>query len=169
MRNLTFKGFLQQYLKELSLCGSCGVVRLSKELENNARLLEPLALYAVLINNNEYFSKINNQALISEIKKLTAFDDIEDSLSKGFLGIGYTKVYNSYQCRINRFHSEDETKGLILIKINELKGKKGVSNYRIYKDLDINAGNANDFLKNGNLRKVSLEKAKEMLNYLKEY
>lgn len=169
MRNLTFKGFLQQYLKELSLCGSCGVVRLSKELENNARLLEPLALYVVLTSNRKYINRINNQALIVEIKKLSAFDDIEDLLSKGRLGTRYNKVYISYQCRINRFHSEDETKGLILNKINELKCKKGVSNYRIYKDLDINAGNANDFLKNGNLRKLSLEKAKEMLNYLKEY
>lgn len=38
MRNLTFKGFLQQYLKELSMCGSCGIIMLSKELERKLSL-----------------------------------------------------------------------------------------------------------------------------------
>lgn len=169
MRNLTFKGFLQQYLKELSLCGSCGINRLSKELENNARLLEPLALFSVITENDKYVNKIDNNMLKEEVEKLATFSNIEDSLKNGLLGPRYTKVYVSYQCRINRFHSEDDTKELILNKINELKDKKGVSNYRIYKDLNINAGNANDFLKNGNLRKLSLDKAKEVLNYLKEY
>lgn len=48
MRRLTFKGFLESYVMELSYMGTCSISKLVNELDDNPRLREPLLLYAYL-------------------------------------------------------------------------------------------------------------------------
>ena len=48
MRRLTFKGFLQQYIKELSLTNTLSLSKLNQMAEDNPRIVEPVALYVVL-------------------------------------------------------------------------------------------------------------------------
>jgi len=76
-----------------------------------------------------------------------------------------TQVYNYH---INGRANDDRVKGLMHNKIVQLKEKKGVSNYRIYKDLGLNSGNANAFIKNGDTSKVAVNTAERMLEYLKK-
>ena len=61
---------------------------------------------------------------------------------------------------------DNHIKSLILDKIIKLQKEKHITNYRIYKDLKINPGNFNSFIKNRNLNKLSLNKSREVYNYL---
>ena len=47
--------------------------------------------------------------------------------------------------------------------------KKKVSKYRVYKDLKLNPGNFNDFLKNNNLDKLSFKNCKKAYDYVVNY
>ncbi|MGN1304323.1 MAG: hypothetical protein ACI4YB_04720, partial [Oscillospiraceae bacterium] len=82
------------------------------------------------------------------------------------LPIDYLKVVNSYNRKIGMKENDDHIKELMLDKIVKLKDQKNISNYRIYTELKINAGNFNDFIKNRSLNKLSLNKSREVYNYL---
>ena len=62
--------------------------------------------------------------------------------------------------------NDDNIKKLMLDKIIRLKSEKNISNYRIYTDLKLNPGNFNSFIKNRNIKKLSLSNTRETLNYL---
>lgn len=59
----------------------------------------------------------------------------------------------------NKKKREDRTKLLMLKKIKQMQQDKHISNYRIYTDLKLNAGNINDYLTNGRADKLSLKTA----------
>ena len=50
MRRLTHEGFLEKYICELSGLNTSSVSKTLKVLPDNPRILEPLALYAVMTN-----------------------------------------------------------------------------------------------------------------------
>lgn len=68
-------------------------------------------------------------------------------------------TYNSYLVLANKKKREDRTKLLMLKKIKQMQQDKHISNYRIYTDLKLNAGNINDYLTNGRADKLSLKTA----------
>ena len=96
MRRLTFKGFLESYVMELSYMGTCSISKLVNELDNHTKLLMRKAII-------------------------------------------------------------------------EIQEKKGITNYRIQKELKLNYGNMKYFLKTGSVEKLALETVREMLNYVRNY
>lgn len=54
-------------------------------------------------------------------------------------------------------------------RISEVKQAKCVTNYRIYKELNLNPGNVNAFLKNEDTSKVSVDTARKILSFVNEY
>ena len=50
--------------------------------------------------------------------------------------------------------------------LTKLQKEKNISNYRIYKDLELNPGNINAYLKHGDPSKLSLATARKTLDYL---
>ena len=81
---------------------------------------------------------------------------------------GYHKVWRSYLSVKNRVHTDADTKELMRKKLLRLQEKNGVSNYRIYTDLQLNPGNVNAWLKHGKSEKVSLNNARMMLRYVEQ-
>lgn len=81
----------------------------------------------------------------------------------------YRKCWKSYVSVRDRYQSELHTKQLMVKKIRQLQAQLGVSNYRIYRDLGLNPGNANAFLTHGDCTKVSLSTARRTLQYLQQY
>ena len=75
-------------------------------------------------------------------------------------------VDNSYEVKTHMKDNDDNIKKLMLDKIIRLKSEKNISNYRIYTDLRLNPGNFNAFIKNRNIKKLSLSNTRETLNYL---
>ena len=51
-------------------------------------------------------------------------------------------------------------------RIIEVQEEKGITNYNIYKTLNLNPGNVNAFLKNGDTGKVGLDTVRRILTFV---
>lgn len=173
MRELTFKGFLAQYVKRLSKFDTNSLYKLAEEASSdNARLREPLLLFALYSGKETVLLQATkDQNLLAEYQKMVSLytadqmtQMFEDNAS--VLPNEYHKVWRSFQSQKNRVQSDDHTKELMRLKVKRLQERCGVSNYRIYTDLNLNPGNVNAWLKHGVAEKVSLETARRTLRYV---
>ena len=163
MRKLTFIGFLTDYIQNLSSASNLRIALLYKECENNLRLKEPLFLYAYHTNKSHILKKYLSDEDLKEYKDICC---LLNSNRLEELPKEYKKVYNSYEVRAHMKDNDDNIKQLMLDKIIKLKSEKGISNYRIYTDLRFNPGNFNVFIKNRNIKKLSINNTRKTLNYL---
>ena len=167
---LTFKGFLEKYLKELSNGHTCSVNKCLKEIkeDNNYLLVEPLFLYAFMTLDKERFNKfLNKYDYFREVydKYFSSYKTFED-VDFSALPYEFSKVKDAFLAEKGITKRDNELKLLMLKEINTLREKKRVTAYRIYTDLKLNHGNVNDFLKNGNTIKLSLNDVRRIWNYL---
>ena len=176
MRELTFRGFLIQYVRQLSEQETNSLYKLAAEAgSSNPRLREPLLLYAVYSQKQDVLLQATKEpALHAEYRRLALLytaDTMTDLLEQTspVLPYEYHKVWKSYQSRKNRSQVDDHTKELMRQKVKRLQEKNGVTNYRIYTDLRLNPGNLNAWLKHGDSEKVSLEVARKTLRYVETY
>ena len=91
-----------------------------------------------------------------------SLEHIDDSLSE------YKTIYENYLNKKNSKENEDKLKALMQKRIVAIQAEKGISNYRIYKTLNLNPGNVNAFLKKGDTGKVGLNTARKMLVYVNQ-
>ena len=176
MRELTFRGFLTRYVKELSKAKTNSLYKLAEEASSdNARLREPLLLFAFYSGKQTVLLQATkDQNLFAEYQEMVSLytadlmtQMFEDNAS--VLPNEYHKVWRSFQSQKNRVQSDDHTKELIRLKVKRLQERCGVSNYRIYTDLNLNPGNVNAWLKHGVADKVSLDTARRTLRYVEGY
>ncbi len=173
MRELTFKGFLTQYVNGLSEQESNSLNKLTAEVSaGNLRLREPLALYALYSHKeNVLLQATKDPVLYAQYSALLSCYDTE-SMTQALMEKNadvpeeYHKVWQSYLCKKNRVKSDDHTKELMRQKVKRLQERHGVTNYRIYTDLKLNPGNLNAWLKHGDGGKVSLDTARKAVQYL---
>ena len=166
MRELTFKGYLEQQLCELSDCQSKSLYKFARLAENNARLKDVLCLYLSiyveeklkdqLTKKYSYLSK-NCERLYGKVP-----EQFDDTLSE------YKTIYDNYLNKKNAKNNDDMLKERMQKRIVELKDEKGISNYRIYKELNLNPGNVNAFLKNADVSKVGLNTVRRMLAFVNQ-
>ena len=173
MRELTFRGFLTQYVRQLSVNETNSLYKLAAEASNgNPRLREPLFLYALyaqkqgvlLLATKDPSLRADYDGLVSRYTVASMTELLEQA--SPVLPVEYHKVWRSYQSRKNKWQADNHTKELMRQKIKRLQLKSGVTNYRIYTDLKLNPGNLNAWLKNGDSEKVSLETARRVLRYV---
>ena len=166
MRKLTFKGYLQQQLCELSGLNSKSLYKFAKLSENNARLRDVLCMFL-----NYYVDEKLKKQLCKRFPYLSkgcellngiSLEHFDDSLSE------YRTIYENYLNKKKSKANEDKLKALMQKRIVEVQVEKGITNYRIYKALNLNAGNVNAFLKYGDTGKVGLETARKMLVYVNQ-
>lgn len=164
MRELSFKGYLQQQLCELSNYDSKSLYKFAGLAVSNARLKNTLCLYL-----NYYVSeKLKKQLckkylyLKEECDRLNGVAVEDTDLSE------YKTIYENYLNYKNRKINDDKIKLLMQKRIVEVQEEKGITNYRIYKALNLNPGNVNAFLKNGDTGKVGLDTVRRMLAYVNQ-
>lgn len=175
MRKLSFKTFLLRTLKGLSSNGNTSPYKLAKELPENPRLLQPLCLYLLLTYNEQQrlnlfrrFPAIAQEFANQSLLRLPA-SDLEHSLdTMQDAEDGYHKLWCSYVSVRDRHQADNHTKMLMCRRVRELQTQKQISNYRIYRDLNLNAGNINAWLTHQDVSKVSLSTARRTLNYLRQ-
>jgi hypothetical protein len=172
MRRLTFNGFLERYVRALSMNATNSLYKLVREVPTNHRLREPLLLYALSSGKTNVLLRASaGTELHAQYSKIVAnysWNDMINALEAKdeSLDRNYHKAYRSYISRRDALETDNDTKTLMHSKIKRLQNSKRVSNYRIYKDLGLNHGNANAFLKCGDVSKVSLDTARSMVTYL---
>lgn len=172
MRALTFKGYLLSQLQELSGVGGTSLYSFSKLAENNIRLKDALCLYLMMFTDKNLKNKLLKKYdyLNDGCEKLSGITDnnVEKYVSKKELS-EYKTIYDNYLYRLNKHNNETKIKNLMYKKICEVKQQKCITNYRIYKELNLNAGNVNSFLKYGNTDKLSVETVRKVLTFINEY
>lgn len=173
MRKLTFSGFLQKYVRELSEQNTMSLYKLANEAtRKNPRLREPLLLYALFKDKADVLlSATKDKQLHTEYASLLELFDkarmLEALMSQSSnLPSGYLKIWKSYLSEKNRIATDNQTKVLMRNQIVRLQNEKHVTNYRLYVDLGLNPGNLNAFLKHGDSSKLSLDTSRKVLNYL---
>ena len=81
----------------------------------------------------------------------------------------YETIYKNYLYIRNKKVHDDKIKEMMFLRITETIKLKSITNYRIYTTLKLNSGNANTFLKNGDVSKVSLDTTRRILQFVNEY
>ena len=167
MRELTFKGYLQQQLCELSDCNSKSIYKFARIAERNARLKNVLCLYLANYVPDNLKNKLCKRFsyIAKECERLNGvkFEQFAEPLSE------YKTIYENYLNRKNTKANENKIKALMQKKIVEVQAEKGITNYRIYKTLNLNPGNVNAFLKNGDVSKMGLITVRKILVFVNEY
>lgn len=166
MRELTFKGYLEQQLCEMSGYKSKSLYKFAKSSADNARLKNVLCLYLNNYANDSLKIKIRKKypAIADECKKTEykSAESFDDSLSD------YKTIYENYLYKRDLKKSENKIIRLMQKQITLAKQEKGISNYRIYKSLNLNPGNINAFLTNGDVTKVGLNTARTILAFVRD-
>lgn len=170
MRALTFKGFLAAYLEELSYAGTASINKLLKELDRNPRLKEPLILHGIFSGMPMQVRK-RAPEIFQEYKKIQEIIEDKDQIigKKEELPENYRKVLITYEYRRNKVDYDNHTKLLMRERILRLQEEKNISTYRIYRELKLNPGNVNYFLKNGDASKLRLNTVREIWDFVKRY
>lgn len=172
MRELTFKGYLLAQLQKFSETNSTSLYTFSHIANNNARLRDALCLYLVLFTASPLRCKLlkKYKYLVEPFENLAelTMENIDSFLCTEKFN-QYKTVYDNYLYMRDKKSQEDKIKLMMHSRISELKRIKNVTNYRIYTVLNLNPGNANAFLKNGDVSKVSLDTTRRILKFVNEY
>ena len=164
MRQLTFKTYLKEYLRDISGSHSLSLRHLVEESHTNRRITSSLILYCVFEDKIKLFNQLTGSQFQDKIANLST----ENFLSEPFQMFDFEKIWNSYLSRLNRTSFETKTKETARKSLLMLLEKLGVSKYRLCKDLKLNPGNINDYFKNGHTEKVSLQTLHVINNYLQD-
>jgi hypothetical protein len=173
MRRLTFEGFLESYVKYLSGEETLALPRLVSLVSTEPRLVEPLVLWAGATGRGARLARLarGDRALASEVglvEKLASEGRLEAALTSGdpVLRPEYAKAWRSYAARRDAPARDARLKLDARARVLALKAEKGVSQYRMAKDLGLNPGNLNAFLVQGDPRKLGLDKAYALVRYV---
>lgn len=173
MQRLTFHGFTKQYVASLSISGTTAIYQLVREVvAGNLRLREPLFLYAISNGHLEtLLTAARNTELYStytDLSKRYSYEQLFDAMEKGSSSLpeAYQKVWASYQSVSDKPERDNRVKAMMRVRIAKIQDDKGVTTYRICKELHLNNANVNAWLKNGCPNKVSLDTARAVLEYL---
>jgi hypothetical protein len=163
---LTFKGFLKQYVRELSYQDTNNIYKLVRETTKNPRLYEPLFLYANVTNKaHEFHNAVKKTPDFNKTGLLNMEID-ENFTAYSELPAEYAKVYETFLYHKNKAENDNFTKRLMHKRIQTLQTEKGVTNYKICKDLSINMGNFGAFMKNEDMSKCGLDLLRKIIDYL---
>ena len=173
MRKLTFKGFLAKYVKGLSYSDTLDLKTLSAEAADNHRLRAPLVLYAMMAGKDALLRKYLDGTIyggkLCDMLSYMQGRDIERMLEDRQAPEEYLKAWDSFKASRAAPGREKELKAAMRKKILRLQEEKRCSNYRIYKDLNLNPGNVNSWLKHGDGSKVSYRTAERIVDYAVQY
>jgi hypothetical protein len=173
MRNLTFTGFLKEYLRSISGTSTTSLQRLVVAAEEEERrLVEPLYLYAAMSGATERLLRLSKGAgFFEQYAQLVSLYKTKAELLKALeardrkIPERYQKVYGTYRYYRDRVKSNREYSSRARQEILRAMSERGLSKYRIYKDLQLNPGNINNYLKNGDVRSVSRATVDRILDY----
>jgi hypothetical protein len=173
MRQLTLPGFLQSYVKALSGEDTLALSRLAVLSETEPRLVEPLLLWTAATGRAHKLDSMleGRQGLQEELHTLAQLQStgrLEKELAnaRSSLRPEYRKVWHSYVVRRDAANRDKQLRLQVRERVLELESQKGVTRYRMAKDLGLNPGNLHAFLSQGDPTKLSLDRVADLVEYL---
>ena len=173
MRQLTFNGYLESYVQYLAGQQTVALPRLVAATVSNPRVVEPLLLWATTTGRAERLAGLlaDRPQLQAELTTLQSLRDqgrLESALATEdpVLRPEYRKAWRSYVVRRDSHARDAQLKLEARKRVLSLEANRNVSRYRMAKDLGLNQGNLHAFLGQGNPKKLSLDHAFALVNYL---
>ncbi len=172
MRPLKLKGYLMSQLKFLSGENTTSLYKYAKLAEENPRLNDVLCMYLTLCVDEKLRKRLENYHLCvkkgcQNLRNITE-SNLPDMLDNPDLS-QYKTIYDNYLYASKGSHNDDKIKRIMHSKILLVQKEKQISNYRIYTELNLNAGNTNSFLKNSDIDKMSLATIRRILSFVNSY
>ena len=166
----TLKGFLEQYCRELSGLDTSSLRKLLAATEGNARLVEPLFALAAVQGKAGYLVRISEGAWFHDdyaslAGKLGRCGSLEELLSSGEAPARYASVLAAFHAQGDILAASRRVNALLRPRIVSALSRRGITRYRLCKDLGLNLGNVYAYLA-GDDSKVSKEAAQRILAYV---
>lgn len=162
---MSIECFTKRYLLDLSGQKSLSIHKLSLLANKDERLKNALILYCLLSGKERVlvkYLKLDNDEKAAILSKTNV-------IKNQFEKFDFEKIYLSYDRYMNKKHYEDEIKASIRENTLKVMEEKKITKYKIYKRLNLNAGNINDYLTNGSVEKVSLSTSKKIYQFCLSY
>jgi predicted XRE-type DNA-binding protein len=175
MKYLLFENFLRQYAKSMSPENTLSLFKSEKLVKDNSRFLSVFTffllfdekasvtlvkhkntlptLYSAYTDAQQKYPGLSKENVETKVNQMDSFDELK-------------KAYNSYNHLALDYKVKQ--KSILYQEIQNIMKQKKISNYKIYNRLHLNPGNTNDFFKNRNLKKMSIEKLKKIHSYCLE-
>lgn len=172
MRRLTFEGYLLAEVQRLAGVQTTALAVLCNRLPEEPRLFEPLAMWAAVTGSLSRFEAcVQSESRAEELSKLRALSssgNLENALSSEDLPLppAYLKTWTSYVSRRDASKRDEMLKSAVRDRVLAAEAARHVTRYRMAKDLGLNHGNLHAFLSMGNTKKLSLDRAYELLKYV---
>ena len=179
--NLTFKGFLRIYCRELTGLNTDSLRKLYAAVNSTApAAAEAVMVFAAVQGKEQYLANISRGTYFYEqyctmANKLQKYKDkdmdIEQYLASKDAPARYKKVLDAYYGYKFSINADRRIIALMRDKILAALTASKTTIYSICKALDLNKGNVYAYLRKGNTSKVSKQTARRIMAYvqLKEY
>ena len=175
MRQLTFRGFLERYVQSLSGKHTTSIYANVREInEGNYRLREPLFLYAASTGKLRVLLRAAKGTALFEAYQELAEDYSGQALFRSLenepttLPPEYARIWHSFQSEKRMGERDVRLKTIMRERVLALQKEKGITAYRICKDLGLNNANVNAWLKNAAQNKVGIHTARAVLTYVEQ-
>ena len=170
--NLTFKGFLKSYCRELSGERTLSLRELVRMAAEDApRLAEPVFLLATAEGKSDYLRGLAEGTWMeaeygraAEILEQSG-KPVEETLSQGMLPERYQSVWDAYRGKRCKPQNDRRVNGLMREKTLAALERAGMTCYRLCKELGLNKGNVYAYLHRGDDSKVSRDTARAIMAY----
>jgi hypothetical protein len=175
MKFRQFESFLREYAKSMNSENTLSLFKSEKLVKGNSRFLSLFTfylwfndkasmtlkknkelcktLYSSYLDVQQKYPGLNKENVESYVNRLDSFDELK-------------KLYTSYKSLSLDFKVKQ--KSILYQEIQTVMKQKKITKYQIYSHLHLNPGNTNDFLKNHNLKKLSVEKIKKIHSFCRE-
>lgn len=169
--NLTFKGFLRNYCRELTDLNTDNLKKLLAAVNTTApSAAEALFLFAMVQNKADYLVKASRGSWVYEQYERTLhdsknFDSISDYLASDAAPERYKKVWNAYSAK--KYAAKSDRRIIKLMREKTLNAMEaaGLTAYLICKELNLNIGNVYAYLHSGDVTKVSRATARKIMQF----
>jgi hypothetical protein len=170
--NLTLKGFLRGYCRELTCLRTDNLRKLVNAAADTCpAAAEAVMAFAVARGQAEYASRLAEGTWMEKDYRDAAhlasgYECAEDFLSSGRLPDRYAKVLDAYHARKASVDADRRVIALMREKTLDSLKSSGASIYSVCKQLSLNKGNVYAYLNGGDASKVSRATARCILEYV---
>lgn len=170
MKELTFKSYLKNYVRDISGINTLDITRLVNEISNgNTELKEPLILYCILCDKVSTLKNVIRRTPDFDMDLgETSYTEKDIKSAKSSAPATYKSIYQAYleekkDGKISHEHKENLRKQIL--KLNK---KHNISMRKLSIIAGVDSSNFNTFMKNKEYPKVSTERLEKVVSFLEE-
>lgn len=169
--NLTFKGFLRGYCRELTRLQTDSLRKLCAAVSTDApAAAEALMTFAAVQGKADYLASLSEGTRMEKeyreaASAFAAKPEVEAYLASDAAPDRYRKVWNAYVAERDAAKADRRIIALMRKETLAALEKTGLTVYRLCKSLGLNLGNIYAYLNGGDSAKVSKETARRIMDY----